>query len=358
MEARNSNLIYSHLLNLLRKKEQCAITTITATQGSTPQKSGSSAVFGKEKILAGTIGGGITELKIEKLASEKIKSKKSGYYQFDLNNEISDPDGAICGGNMRVLIDATPEKSLSVFETLINCFSSRISGILVTVCSYCSSEICNLSRFWLTETNKQIISEGIDSIVVKAADEMLNQQSHVNYKELKYTIGDEEKIAFFERIIPLPQLIIAGAGHVGKALSHFGKLLDFDVIVWDDRPEYANSEILSDAYKILTGSLEDSFSNFHTQKDSYIVIATRGHKNDADVLRHFIGTDAGYIGMIGSQKKISQIHESSVKDGWATEEQWNRIYAPTGLKIGSKTVHEIAVSIAAQLILVRNQNRK
>ncbi len=97
----------------------------------------------------------------------------------------------------------------------------------------------------MTEKNKQIISEGIDSVVFDAAIEILEEHKAMTYKELKFKKGDEEKIAFLELIIPQPQLIIAGAGHVGKALSHFGKLLDFEVIVWDDRPEFANSEISS-----------------------------------------------------------------------------------------------------------------
>ncbi len=358
MEIKNSNLVYSNLLYFIRKKEPCVLATITLTHGSTPQKSGSSAVFGEQKILAGTIGGGVTELQIEKLASEKIKSKKSGYFQFNLNNEITVPDAAICGGNMSVLVDAVPEKSLSVFETLINCISNRIPGILITICTHCKPDVSNISRYWLTEKNSKIISDGIDSVVLNAADKMLSEQNHINYQEIEFTTAEEEKIAFLERIEPLPQLIIAGAGHVGKALSHLGKLLDFEVIVWDDRPEYANSEIFSDADKILAGSLEECFKNFHPQKDSYIVIATRGHKNDTDVLRHFMHSAAGYIGMIGSRNKIDQIHKSSVKEGWGTEKEWNKIHAPVGLKIGSKTVQEIAVSIAAQLIQARDQNKK
>ena len=358
MDERNSKLIYSDLLNFLHKKIPCVLATITGTQGSTPREKGSSAVFGNERILAGSIGGGITELMIEKIASEKIKSKKSGYYHFDLNNEITELDNAICGGSLNVLVDAEPENNHSVFETLNYSFLNHIPGILITVCINKTPDLSDLTRHWLTEKNKQIISGKIDPIVFEAAVEMLEKGSSSNYKEFKFTKGNREKIAFLELVQPLPQLIIAGAGHVGKALSHLGKLLDFEVTIWDDRPEFANAESLPDADKILNGAIDQSLAKFYSKKDSYIVIVTRGHKNDADVLRQLIKSEAGYIGMIGSRKKIAQVRESSIKNGWATEEEWKRIHSPIGLEISSKTVQEIAISIATQLIQVRNQFRK
>ena len=85
------------------------------------------------------------------------------------------------------------------------------------------------------------------------------------------------------------------------------------------------------------------------------VLATHGHKSDADVLRKFIGSEAAYIGMIGSKAKVSQMKTLFLESGWATVEQWNRVYSPVGLDIGAQTVEEIAVSIAAQLIKVKNQ---
>jgi xanthine dehydrogenase accessory factor len=94
--------------------------------------------------------------------------------------------------------------------------------------------------------------------------------------------------------------------------------------------------------------------------DSFIVIVTRGHSQDANVLKKFISTDAGYIGMIGSRKKIAQVREKSIQEGWATPDLWEKIHAPIGLHIHSKTIEEIAISIAAELIQERyklnNQN--
>jgi len=162
--------------------------------------------------------------------------------------------------------------------------------------------------------------------------------------------------AFLERILPKPALIIAGAGHIGQSLVHLGKYLGFEVTVWDDRPEYADQTRIPEADIVLSGAI-DSLEKINIQDDSYLVIVTRGHKSDAEVLRKFVKTNAAYIGMIGSKAKVAQMKTSFFENGWATSEQWNRIYTPVGLKIGAQTVEEIAVSIAAQLVKVRNCNR-
>ena len=349
--------IYLQLLDFIRNNKPCVLATVTGSQGSTPQKPGSSAIFDKKMLLAGTVGGGAVELSVGEIAAKAIHSKKSGYFRFDLDNDISDIEAAICGGGMSILVDATPEKHIEIFESMKDSEENRVHGVLVSLCGSGSSECTELVRFWITRENLKNISGQISDEVLTAATEMLSNRNPDEFREIviRGLKEGEEKLAFLESVIPQPQLIIAGAGHVGKALSHLGKLLDFEVTVWDDRSEYANKSNLPDADKVLSGSLDESLGNMIADRDTFVVIVTRGHKKDADVLRKFIGLEAGYIGMIGSRKKIVMVRESFLKNGWATAEQWNRIHTPIGLEIGSKTVQEIAVSIAAQLIQVRNQ---
>ncbi|MDO8951448.1 MAG: XdhC family protein [Draconibacterium sp.] len=351
--------IYLQLLDFIRNNKPCVLATVTSTQGSTPQKPGSSAIFDKRGLLAGTVGGGSVELAIGKITAETVHSKKSGYYGFNLNNDITDLEASICGGGMNILVDAEPEKHIKIFESMKDSEEKRVHGVLVSLCGSGSSECAMVVRFWITEENLENVSAKIPEEVILAATEMLTNRNPDEFREIVLQESKEEvKLAFLESIIPQPQLIIAGAGHVGKALSHLGKLLDFEVIVWDDRPEYANKANLPDADKILSGSLDESIGNINANRDTFIVIVTRGHKKDADVLRKFIFSNAGYIGMIGSRRKIVQVRDSFLKNGWATESQWNKIHTPIGLEIGSKTVQEIALSIAAQLVQVRNQLKK
>jgi xanthine dehydrogenase accessory factor len=349
--------IYFQLLDIIGEKQPCVLATVTGTHGSTPQKPGCTAVFGKDKLLAGTVGGGVVELTIGEIAAKAINFKKSGYYRFDLGNDISEIEAAICGGGMSILVDAEPEKHVEIFESIYQAEKNRIHGVLVTLCDSGSMGCSNMTRVWITSENLKTVSENIPEEVIVAAEEMLAKRNPDEFREiiLPHSKEGEEKYVFLESVVPVPQLIIAGAGHVGKALSHLSKLLGFEVTVWDDRPEFASKSNLPDADKILSGNLDESFENITVDRDTFIVIVTRGHKNDADVLRKFIWSGAGYIGMIGSRRKIIQVRESFLENGWTTIGQWEKIYTPIGLEIGSKTVQEIAVSIAAQLIQVRNQ---
>ncbi|MEN8230951.1 MAG: XdhC family protein, partial [Bacteroidota bacterium] len=142
--------------------------------------------------------------------------------------------------------------------------------------------------------------------------------------------------------------------HVGKALAHMGRLLDFNITVIDDRKEYANRENIPDADHLIVQDIGTAMSELSSGPDTYIVIVTRGHDHDAEALKPCIGSDSAYVGMIGSSHKVGIMKKRFMTEGWATPEQWSRIHTPIGLAIGSKSVQEIAVSIAAQLVSVRH----
>jgi CTP:molybdopterin cytidylyltransferase MocA len=160
---------------------------------------------------------------------------------------------------------------------------------------------------------------------------------------------------FIEPIFPIPELIIAGAGHVGQSVSHLSSLLGFEVTVIDDRPEYCNIDKCPDADHLIVENIAKAIHEIPKTPDTYVVIVTRGHQYDSDVLRQCIVSDAAYIGMIGSKRKIRLMRGKFIEEGWSTPSQFDHIHAPIGIEIGSKTVQEIAVSICAQLVLVRNQ---
>ncbi len=348
--------IYKSLAELFKKKEAFILATVTGTYGSTPQKPGSSAIIGRDGLISGTVGGGAVEFSIVTQAREALRNKKSSYYQFDLSNDISEQKGPICGGGMNILLDASPEKHHSVFQALSESQLNRTPGVLITLAQADVSGRYRVERIWATKENFSSHSSALKHEIARTVNEMLNQPSRGDFREIKFpaSFQGEKYVAFLETITPPPRLVITGAGHVGKALSHMGKLLDFEVTVWDDRPEFASQANLPDAHHVLNGHLK-TLENLNPDKDTYIVIVTRGHQNDSEVLKTFIGSPAGYIGMMGSKRKIVQVKEQFLEEGWATNEQWNKVFTPIGIDIHSKTVQEIAVSIAAQLVLVRNQ---
>lgn len=354
------NHFYNELeFNLSRKKGTCALATVTDVIGSTPQIPGSSALFGKKGLLAGTVGGGDTELNVAKIAAKLIHSKKSGYFRFSLNHEIADNQGPICGGGMNILIDGNPAIHLSVFEALTTSINKRKHGVLATLFTQ-TEQNKTISRVWLTSEDWQEKSGEVPESLIQTISEMVNNPVASDFREIHLSKpGDaKRKIAFLETVVPPPLLLIAGAGHVGKAVTQIGNWLGFEVTVWDDRPEFATAKNLPETHQIFSSEIAQMKKTLSPGKDTFVVIVTRGHAKDAEFLKEFIHEDVAYLGMMGSKRKIAQVRQMFFENGWATEEQWNRVHSPIGIEIGSKTVNEIAVSIAAQLIEVRNGKRK
>jgi len=348
--------IYLQVLDQHSDKSPLVLATVTIAHGSTPQKPGSSALFCKKGLISGTVGGGIVEGKVQKIALDAILSKESGHFHFNLANDISNTEEAICGGQISVLVDANLKNYIPVFEQVKQSMAKRIPGVLITMVTGVKEKTVLINRYWMSETYKPSIPvefiEKIEPVVMS----LLSATNPSDYRELELAIPGEEPSSLFllEPIFPPAQLVIAGAGHIGKALAHLGSMLDFEVTVIDDRPEYANSENIPDAGHIIVKDIGNAMQELKKRDDTYVVIVTRGHKDDASALKPCIGSNAAYIGMIGSKNKIAAMRKNFIQNKWATGKQWDEIHAPVGLEIKSQTVEEIAMSIAAHLILVRN----
>jgi len=156
---------------------------------------------------------------------------------------------------------------------------------------------------------------------------------------------------FVEPILPQPVLYIFGGGHVSMALAQAAHTAGFAIGVIDDRESFANAERFPMAREIFT-SFEDAYAKLQPNASTYLVIVTRGHKDDMRVLAWAVNTDAKYIGMIGSKRKVISVYEALEKEGHAPE-KFENVHAPVGLDIGALTPEEIAISITAELIAVR-----
>jgi xanthine dehydrogenase accessory factor len=162
-------------------------------------------------------------------------------------------------------------------------------------------------------------------------------------------------LVYIEPVIPDPDLIILGAGHVGKALSKLAGFAGFRVTVADDRAEHANKENVPDADRVLVTGFMDVFSHVRPGRNTYIVVATRGHNHDLEALRASINTEARYIGLLGSRRKRALLFRTLEGEG-CPKDTISRIITPVGLDIGSVTPEEIAISIMAQIIKTRRGN--
>jgi len=330
------------------------LATVTGTKGSTPQKPGSSALFDSKGLVAGTIGGGIVEGRITEQAVEFSKTKKSDWITFHLDNDISNKEEAICGGDITILIDGDPCRHLALYKEIKDSISAKVPGILISLVRREEDGNVALERQWMTSDKYPLFaSEIMDKIGPEASNILSSFVPEFSQTEIPIQ-GKKPLIVLLEPVFPQKQLVIAGAGHIGKALSHLGKMLDFDVTVIDDRKEFANKENLPDADIIIVSEIGPAMTEIRKGRDTYIVIVTRGHNDDTEALKPCIGSGAAYVGMIGSKVKVARMKDEFIRNMWAGEEQWKQIYTPVGLDIKSRTVEEIALSIAAQLVLTRN----
>jgi len=156
---------------------------------------------------------------------------------------------------------------------------------------------------------------------------------------------------FVEPILPQPALYLFGGGHVSIAVARVAHQAGFAIGIVDDRDAFANAERFPMASEIFT-TYQDAFDKLQPNAATYIVIVTRGHKDDMRVLDWAVGTPARYIGMIGSRRKVVSVYKALEKEGHALE-KFERVHAPVGLDIGALTPEEIAVSITAELIAIR-----
>ncbi len=351
--------IYHTLLEQIRSGSNTVLATVVDTAGSTPQKPGSSALFGESGLLAGTVGGGMLEREVQHIAESVMISGVSDYFYFNLDSDEGG-EGAICGGEARVLVDADPSAHLEPLESIKNSLSYRQEGFLLTEVSRKHDQGRSIRRYWIPGTRTEDLPSGMDPEFKELIGTHLNLAVRYGFTGIDLNTMPEHQVnmATLEHIKPMPRLLIAGGGHIGRALAHLGSLLEFEVTVVDERPEFANRQHIPDADHLIVKEVGEGMKEQEPGKDSYIVIATRGHTHDGEALRACIGSGAAYIGMIGSKHKVGIMKKQFLDKGWASSEQWSSVFTPVGLPIGSKTVQEIAISIAAQLVEVRNKNKE
>jgi xanthine dehydrogenase accessory factor len=199
----------------------------------------------------------------------------------------------------------------------------------------------------------------VEAEVWAAAKEVMQKEAP---RKMVFNLNNEAKYdnglicggtleVFVEPILPQPMLYVFGGGHVSMAVAKAATAAGFGIGVVDDRETFANEERFPMAQEIYT-SYEDAFEKIRPNAASYLVIVTRGHKEDMRVLAWAVRTEARYVGMIGSKRKVLSVYKALENEGYKPEE-FERVYAPMGLEIGALSPEEIAVSIAAELVAVR-----
>ncbi len=344
--------IYKNAALVLQTGENVALITVISTEGSTPGKVGyKMLVWGQDAQTLGTVGGGLVEAEVIDIAKGILPKPENRVlrFSFDARTGSEGPRSAgiqrgICGGSMEVLVETFDQKSLPLFERLLVAIENGQKGALISTISPKRAP----KKVFLRDT------EQVDA----AANRDLPPEAITSLKRAMDTEQPEKKTLqggveiFIEPVLEEPMVFIFGAGHLSYHICRYAKSVNFRVTVCDDRAEFANKSRFPDADSIIVESFESVFDKIDVNRNSYIVIVTRGHESDQTVLEKAVKTDARYVGMIGSKKKTTTILKRLQEKG-IPQEALRRVYSPIGISIGAVTPQEIALSIVCELTKIR-----
>ena len=326
------------ILNSLAQGRTLVLCTIVRNAGSSPRNLGSHMVVHEDDTATGTIGGGSLECQCRAKAKELFHGSAS-FIEFDFQPVAasSDQDGMACGGSVTVLLQRISAPFLPLMKQLQDAYLARQGPLLLTLLSARGEAPRRL--LLLPQQENREIPEELRSEIARRGHRAPFLLDHLGRQVL---------------VEPLPHpgtLHLAGAGHIAMAVAKLAAFVDFEVVVVDDRAAFANQTRYPQARDI---RVVTSFSNCLGQltRDDYVVIATRGHHFDREVLAQTLRSQAGYIGMIGSHRKRAAIYESLRQEG-LSDADLARVHCPIGLAIAAETPEEIALSIVAELVRER-----
>lgn len=351
--------LLADLAGVLEQGKDCVLCSVVETRGSTPQKAGAAMLVFPDGNQAGTLGGGCVEAEVKQRALRSLSDPAAAdrsLLTFRLDDNYGWDDGLICGGRMTILADrlwartaddtASSRAYFALFGRMVNEGQGCTEGIVLDAKA---AGVAAGSRYLFDVRGKLVArraeatpSEAITSNLIDVASRPRPYVSHgVSYLPC----------------LPRITLLIVGGGHVGQAVARLGADVDFDIWVLDDRDRYASQERFPAASRLIVGDIGATLKELARQEITpsvYAIIVTRGHAHDEEALYHLANTPAGYVGMIGSKRKIKLIYED-LRARNISSEALARVHAPLGFDIGSQTVPEIAVSIVAELIACRNR---
>ncbi|MEX0675836.1 MAG: XdhC family protein [Pirellulales bacterium] len=342
--------LLDQLMTAPERGRRVACCRLVETRGSTPQKAGAAMLVFDDGSQAGTLGGGCVEAEVKRKALALLGQGAAAVCRFQLDDDYGWDDGLICGGRMQVLIDPLEQQAerdyfarlhglivhgAGATEAIV--FDAEASGLPAGASYLFDADgklVCHVRGPHEDGNAPEIVRDGLEPLAGRPKP---------------YALGGVAYLPLLAR----SRLVIVGGGHVGQAVGNLAAELDFDVWVVDDRPEYVSQERFPRAQRLIAGPMTDVLPKLEITPNTYCLIVTRGHNHDEEALYHLINRRPCYLGMIGSKRKIKLIFDDLVAEG-VSAELLAGVYAPVGLDIGSQTVMEIAVSIAAELVAHRN----
>ena len=342
------------IVESLKKNQPVVLVSVIASSGSTPRGAGAMmAVFPLNKadsattgmsagepatLSTGTIGGGAVEYEAIRQATLMFDTKHSRISSYSLDRSDVADLGMICGGDVTVFyeyLDPADVRTLELYEYIRAAFSKDENVWLVR----------------MFKNNAPVETAVFDSGGLRFAD-------LIKETDIKPLLGNSPELSggnpqyYTEPIVRAGRVYVFGGGHVSQELVPLLSHVGFSVVVYEDRENFAKEELFPDASEIVLNDFLRISDKVTVGAPDYVVVMTRGHQNDYDVLEQMLRTPARYVGCIGSASKLDATKRRLIEAG-VSEAAFDKLYSPIGLKIKAETPAEIAVSVAAEMILFR-----
>jgi xanthine dehydrogenase accessory factor len=329
--------------------------TILSVRGSSPRHVGTRFLVKQDRSVVGTIGGGLFEANVLELAATVLENRASHRAFFSFQGKDARSTEMICGGEADVLVefvDVSDTIREKMFRQVAEVVRRRDTAYLFTKLTVpMDSRVSEAVSHFLVDADGTTVGgfSGSENVLGGLPEPRLLKQAQI------LSVPGLDHPVFLEWIRPRGTVYIFGAGHVGICVAHLASYVDFRVVAIDDRADYADFGHVPAADTVVNlESFDKAFDGLSMDEDSYVVIVTRGHAHDRTVLAQALRTRAGYIGMIGSRRKINLIYRALLEEG-VSREDLQKVHSPIGIPIGGETPQEIGMSIVAEMIQMRNR---
>lgn len=317
--------------------QKATLCSLIQWKGSVPRKDYPLMLVLENGDTFGTIGGGNVEHQVVEKAGTVLETDRATFEKFDLTNADAMSEGGLCGGITKILIEPYTRHVRDFWQSLH--YLDRQESDMVVVTEITQGEPISSRRHLLYP----------ESSVQSFPNKVTQAIQTVWAKGKSITVETAGKHFLVQLMLAPPILHIFGAGHIAKAVADLTHFIDLDTHIYDDRKEMANSSRFPEAKHISNEAFSILPSHVQISPSDYVLIATRGHELDLELMRWLLTIDVSYLGLVSSQRKWRIVSNRLGDEGFASD-RLKAVHAPVGLDIESETVPEIAVSIISEIV--------
>ncbi len=359
----NPDQIWVEAVRVLTRGKPFVLATVVNVRGSTPREVGAKMIV-RDDGQFGTIGGGCGEAEVFRKARVLLEEDaQARLAEVDLTGDFEQQEIGTCGGIMDVFIDRwSPARDLPLAQKLADAAEHNRPAALLTVVDAGSNGAKVGAHAVVDPARKDLgalEAVGLEPIAAEQVAERAADSRaglvEVGEAGLRHTTRVQPTGApriFIDPIVGAQRLIIVGAGHIAQPLAEMGSMLGFHVTVIDDRHQFANRERFPGANQVIVKPFREAIDSLQLDRHCYLVSVTRGHAYDEEAIAAALAQPCGFVGMIGSRRRVKTTLGRLVAAG-IPRERVEEVHAPLGLDLGAETPEEIAVAIIAEIIRER-----